>query len=431
MLKRTLTIPFALACASGASADLLAVKVGRAETISQGVIEHAVLLIEDGKIVLIGEDLPIERGVPTVDLSSWTVTPGFVSCYTRIGMDSAGGDDMSPGQKASDELWPDARELRRVVEHGVTTLGVYPAGNGIPGQAAAIRPLGADADTLLVADSVYLKIIADANPAAKKRVRDGFKKADDYKDKLAKAREKWEKDQEKKKAPAKKDEKKEEEKKEPQDKQEGAEKPEADKFVPPEPDDVARAFGDLRSGKLRALVSISSASEYLHWLDALGSEKITWDLRVVLAPESDLYYVLDKKTYDLDVDGIGDRKLRVVIGPEMTVTPNTRRLRNLPADLAKSGARLCFTPRQDDLGGYERWREHVAELVAAGLDRDAALRALTLEPAGVLGVDARLGSLDAGKDANLVFFDGDPLEPGTRVKAVMLEGRVVFGEVRP
>jgi len=59
-----------------------------------------------------------------------------------------------------------------------------------------------------------------------------------------------------------------------------------------------------------------------------------------------------------------------------------------------------------------------------------ALRALTLEPAAVLGVEARLGSLEKGKDANMIFFDGDPLEPSSRLKAVMLDGRFVFGEVK-
>ena len=50
-----------------AHADLLAVRVGRAETVSKGVIEHAVIFVEDGKIVMIGEDLPIERGIPIFD----------------------------------------------------------------------------------------------------------------------------------------------------------------------------------------------------------------------------------------------------------------------------------------------------------------------------------------------------------------------------
>jgi imidazolonepropionase-like amidohydrolase len=186
---------------------------------------------------------------------------------------------------------------------------------------------------------------------------------------------------------------------------------------------------ELREGKLRALVAISSAADYLHWIDALGKEKAGWDLRITLQQDSDLYYVLDKKTYDLDVDGIGDQKVRAVVDPVLTLQPNTRRLRNLPMELARAGAKVAFTPRSDDLAGYKAWLTHVGELVGAGLDRQTALRALTLVPAEELGVADRVGSLDKGKDANLVFFDGDPFLPSTRLQAVMLDGRFVFGEV--
>jgi prepilin-type processing-associated H-X9-DG protein len=47
-----------------------------------------------------------------------------------------------------------------------------------------------------------------------------------------------------------------------------------------------------------------------------------------------------------------------------------------------------------------------------------------------MGLGERLGSLSAGKDANILFFDGDPFEPGTELEAVMLEGEVVHGEMR-
>ena len=61
-----------------------------------------------------------------------------------------------------------------------------------------------------------------------------------------------------------------------------------------------------------------------------------------------------------------------------------------------------------------------------GLDRDVALRGVTLEPAEVLGLADRVGSLEAGKDANLILLDGDPLEPATRIQMVILEGENVY-----
>ena len=88
-MKKTLLLAIA-AClgAASAQADLLVFRVGRAETVSKGVIEHAVIFVEDGKIVMIGEDLPVERGIPVIDKPDWTVMPGLVNCYTRVGADS-------------------------------------------------------------------------------------------------------------------------------------------------------------------------------------------------------------------------------------------------------------------------------------------------------------------------------------------------------
>ena len=70
--------------------------------------------------------------------------------------------------------------------------------------------------------------------------------------------------------------------------------------------------------------------------------------------------------------------------------------------------------------------EVIAELVKYGLSRETGLRALTLAPAEMLGVDKRAGSLDAGKDADFILLSGDPLSPQSRVKEVYINGRPVF-----
>jgi imidazolonepropionase-like amidohydrolase len=105
------------------------------------------------------------------------------------------------------------------------------------------------------------------------------------------------------------------------------------------------------------------------------------------------------------------------------------RQRNLPAEFARAGTPLVLVPRTDSVSGFEAWRRHVGEIVASGLEHSVAIRAITLEPAALLGVDDRVGSLEAGKDANILILSGDPLEPGTQVDAVILEGKLVSGEV--
>jgi len=432
---------------------ILAIRVGRAETATKGAIDHAVILVEDWKITAIGEDLPIERGIPVLDRPNWVAMPGLVDAYSRLGLDSEGGEENSPDAHAFDELYAGADEYADVQKYGITTLGLYPAGNGIPGQAVAIHPVGKTPEEMRIQDSVYLKIIVRASSSSKKVVRDGFRRADEYAEKEKKAREKWEKDQEakKKKTPAKSDEKKTDDKKgdekkddkkeeKPEGKDEGKsegrtdakdDKSKEEVFVPPVPEPKVKPFLELRSGKLHALCSVSSAAEYLHCVDAFGKEKVAFDLRIPLGRESDITYVADKKTYDLDVDGIGDRKCRVVLEPNLTLQPGTMREWNLPKELSRKGAKIVFIPRSDTLNDMRDWLPDVGEMLASGLDREVAVRAVTSEPAALLGLDARLGSLEKGKDADIVFLSGDPFQPSTRIQAVMLGGKFVHGEVKP
>ncbi|MFT5050693.1 MAG: hypothetical protein ACI8QZ_002096 [Chlamydiales bacterium] len=435
-----LTLAALVPGAPSAPGGLLAIRVDRAETVANGTMEHAVILIEDGKIVMIGEDLPIERGIPVLDLpAGWTVLPGLVNCYSRVGMDGKGPSDAQPQLLASDTLYPASEAYPEVLEAGITTLGQYPPGDGIPGQAVAVRPLGDTPESMIVADSVYLKVILRSSKASKKRIRSGFEKLDEYLEKEAENREKWEEAVEKakkkksKKSKKKKDDdddddekdsddekEKDEDKPADEDKDKDEDKDALDVYEPLELKPEIQAFMNLRDGSLDALVSISKSADYLHFLDALGDEEIDWSLRIPLTRDIDIFLVADK---------IGEAGCRVVVEPTMTLQPGTMRQRNLAAELSRAGAKLVLVPRSDSLDAHKAWLRHTGEMITAGLDRDTALRAMTLEPAELMGVADRIGSLEEGKDANLLFMNGDPFEAGASIEAVMLEGDFVFGEV--
>ena len=390
--------------------DLVALRVRVAETIAQGRIEHAVILVDDGKIVTIGQDLPIDRGIPVVDLGDWTAMPGLVSCWTRIGMDSEGGSGFEPQALASEELYPRNDVWGELLEAGFTTLGLYPAGNGIPGQAVAVQPLGSTVEDMIVRDPAYLRIQLLSNPGSKKMLRDGFENVDKFEEKEAKRREKWEEKVEK----AKK-------KKKMKDDDEEEEEEEVEEWVPETPDPDVQVFQKVRAGELAALVEIRRAADWLHLNDAIGDEEFTWAVRLALRNDTDFGEVLEE---------IGEAEKVAVVNPMLTLVAGTRELRNLPAELAAAGADVAFVPaRSSSLSSHESLRTDVGRLLTDGLERDVALRALTLAPARVLGLDDRIGSLEVGKDANLVFFDGDPLSPTSRVQAVMIGGRFVVGEV--
>ena len=409
--------------------DLVAIRVKRAETGAGAPIEHALILVERGKIVEIGEDLPVERGIRVIEREDWVATPGLINAHTRIGLERTQSRGFDPAASPRSEIDPRDDAWREVLELGVTTLGLYPDGQGIPGQSVVVRPHGDTLEEMLLEDSAYLKIYLQANPSSKKALREAFQKADEFVEKVAKEREKWEKEQEKKKKSSKSSSKEEksEEKKEGAALQDGEEKKDekpsgADVFVPPTPDERVKPFLDLRQRELTAMMTLRKAADYVHLLDVIKKEKdMQWFLHFPLYDDCDFYEVATK---------IGEAKKLVLTMPEITLQQNALRERNIPAELLKAGARVALLPRSDTLNGYRDWLPDVGRLVAMGLPRDAALAAVTLEQARALGLDERTGSLEKGKEADLVLWSGDPLEPSSRVMAVMLDGKFVHGDVQ-
>jgi hypothetical protein len=399
----------------------VAIRVGRAETVSQGTIPNAVILVEAGKVTAVGEDLPVGRGIPVLDRPDWVAIPGLVNCWSRLGLDSSGQSNaFSPERLASTELYPRADEWEEQLQAGLTTIGLLPPGTGIPGRASVVRPLGDTPEAMLVEDGVFVPITMRSDPGSKKLLRDAFERLDKFLEKEEKNREKWEEKQGKSKKSAKKKSSKDDDKK-------SSSKSKKGDYEPLVPDPQVQQVQALRDGDLRAVFDIQRASDWLHLVDALGDEEIDFDLRVRLRDGVDIWNV---------ERAIGDRELRVIVEPLITVRANTRRELNLPRELSEAGARIVFVPRSASTNSYrpsietvERWLVHVGEVVAAGLDEQTALRAMTLEPAAVLGLEERLGSIEVDRDANLVFFDGDPFQPGTELQAVMLEGAFVHGEV--
>ncbi len=406
---------------AAASPDLLAIKARRVLIGDGSELEHAVILVDGGKITMIGQDLPIERGIPVLELDDdQIVMPGLVNPYSRYGMAGGGYNDSRAQVMASAELYPPAG-YRGVLEAGVTTLGLYPAGTGIPGQAVVVRPMGDTAADMIIKDGAYLKVVLRPNSSSKRNLKKGFEDLAKYRDKVAKEREKFDK---KAKPAAKSDDKKEgEEKKDDEAKSSSSKSSSKSKeeFVPPAPDEGVKPWVDVAEKRLRMLVTIDNAASYEHFIDALGKETADWHLRIGLSREIDIFYVKEK---------IGKTGCYVLMDPELTLHPGTLRQRNLPAEFDRAGAKVVLLPRSDSVSGFEGWLEDIGVLVGAGLDRKSAVRSVTQHAADFLGVGSELGTLAEGKRANLLILSGDPFEPGTEVEAVMLDGKIVHGESR-
>jgi imidazolonepropionase-like amidohydrolase len=150
---------------------------------------------------------------------------------------------------------------------------------------------------------------------------------------------------------------------------------------------------------------------------------------VRLAREFGYRLVIDHGTEaNLLADLIAAESIPVVIGPLFTsrskVELRNRSLAN-PGKLAAAGVTIAITTDHPVVPIH--FLIHQATLaVKEGLDRDTALRSVTINPARILGVADRIGSLEAGKDADLVIWSGDPLDVMSRAERAYLDGREIY-----
>ena len=93
-------------------------------------------------------------------------------------------------------------------------------------------------------------------------------------------------------------------------------------------------------------------------------------------------------------------------------------------ELARAGVVIAFSSGDDPSQGKDL-PYHAAKAVAFGLPREEAIKALTINPARILGLADRLGSIEAGKDADLIIAAGDPLDARTEVKRLVINGRAI------
>lgn len=175
------------------------------------------------------------------------------------------------------------------------------------------------------------------------------------------------------------------------------------------------AFADILSGKLTALITAHRSNDIMSALRL----KNEFGFNLILDGAAEAYLLLDE---------IKEAGVSVVIHPTMIRTYGDSQNASFTTagKLAEAGIPFAF---QSGFEGYvpkTRIILYEAAIAAAyGLDREAALQAITRQPAEILGIFNRVGSLAEGKDADLVLFDGDPLEYTTHISSVIVDGKVV------
>jgi imidazolonepropionase-like amidohydrolase len=381
--------------------DRLAIVGGRVVPVEGSPFQDGVVLVHDGRIEALGRDVRVPDGVDRVDATGKVVLPGLVDAHTHLGVHEEGEgwagqdtneltDPVTPQVRALDAINPYDLGFTDAIAGGVLTVNVNPgSGNAIGGQTVAVRCAGRTVDEMVLRAPSGMKSALGENP---KRVYGDRKQlpstrlgtAAAIRDALVKA---------------------------------------ANYLAKRERGDGEFVERDLRWEAL-ALVLRGEIPwrQHCHRADDIATA-----LR--LADEFGYRLVIDHGTEAvLLADTLAARGVPVLIGPLITSRSKVElRNRSLasPARLAAAGVELAI------ITDHPVVPVHLLHLQAAlavreGLDPEAALRAITLTPARVLGLEDRLGSLAPGKQATLCLWSGDPLDVRSRVEAAWIEGRRVL-----
>lgn len=359
------------------------------------------ILVEDGKIAKIAEGIRKSKDCEVFDASGFRVYPGFVEAHCHIGLDGYAvgyegkdynehNDSCTPQLRAIDSINPQDPTFLMAARAGVTTVCTGPgSANVLGGTFTCIKTTGDRVEKMIVRDPVAMKCAFGENP---KRV---------YRDKCisarmtvaAKLREMLFKAAEYK---AKKDAAGE--------------------------DISKRPAYDM---KMEALIPVLERKIPLK-AHAHRADDIFTAIRI--AKEFNVRLTLDHVTDgSLIANDLAEEGFPCAVGPSLTHATKvelTNKSFKTAGDLSKAGASVSIITDSPVIP--EQYLPLCAGLaVKDGMDPFEALRAITINAAKHIGVEDRVGSIEAGKDADFVIAAGDPLESATCVEAVFINGERV------
>ncbi len=384
---------------------MLAIKDGRVLTAAHKEYDKATLLIEDGRIIALGEDLAIPSEAKVIDAQGCWVCPGLIDAHTHIGVwgepNTRGG--ISDGNEtAAEPATPQVRALdafnicdpgiAAAREAGFTACCTLPgSGNVVGGTGFAYKLCPRETvDQMMIPGTEVMKFALGENPrfnygtkgkSPKTRMgvgavlRQTLFEAKIYSDQLLEAQN----DPEKK---------------------------------PPTP-----------NFRLEALVPVVRG-EMLCRIHCHRADDIATAIRI--AKEFGLRYSLEHATEGFKLpDILATEGVFCVIGP-LNMGPAKQEVWECnfgtPGVLANAGIKICLT--QDTGVMTKLLPTFIGLAIAEGLSHKAALEAVTINAARLLGIDSMTGSLEVGKAADIAIFNGDPFSNYTKCLHTIIEGQV-------
>lgn len=384
---------------------MLLIKNAKIYTMAEeGIIEKGSILIEKGKIKEVGNDIVAPLDAEVIDAGGRLVTPGFIDAHCHLGMwedgigfEGSDGNEMvdpvTPHLRAIDAINPMDITFKEAREGGVTCVATGPgSANVVGGQFVAIKTYGDRIDDMIVKEPLAMKIAFGENP---KRVYESQKKSPStrmataaiLRDTLMKAKRYVEELEKAKDDPSK-----------------------APKY-------------DM---KMEAMAKVIRKELPLK-AHAHRADDIFTAIRIAKEFEVDL--TLDHCTEGhLIADYLAKEGKPAIVGPTLSDRSKFE-LRNLtfdtPATLHNAGVKIAIMTDSPVIP--LQYLPLCAGLaVRAGLNEMEAFKAITISPAEILGIEDRVGSIEAGKDADIVIFDGNPLtDIGCKTFATIIDGQRV------
>lgn len=379
-----------------APSDVLAIVGGKVFPVSGPAIENGTILIADGRIAAMGADVTVPAGARVVDAKGKWVTPGLINAATALGIVEVGAvsetndarakgeDAVAAAFRAWEGLNPASVLWAPTRQEGITGVVVLPTGGLVAGQAAFVETLEGARQEMVrrapvaVVASLASKSEAEAGARGELflRLRELLEDARAY----GTRRTAYES---------------------------GATRAMAAKRLDLD------ALQPVVQGKLPLLVSVDRASDIEVALDIAAEFK----LRVAILGGAEAWKVGPR---------LAEARVPVV----------TTALDNIPSSFAALGSRqenaallrqagvnVAIIAGDGETFNVRNVRQHAGNAVAYGMSWDDALRAVTLAPAEIFGVEGAVGSLQPGREATLVVWDGDPFEFATRAEHVFVRGR--------
>ncbi|HHY41256.1 MAG TPA: amidohydrolase [Thermoanaerobacterales bacterium] len=383
---------------------MLAITNGKIYTMTGKVFDKGTLLIKEGKILEVGQEIAIPQDAKVVDAGGKYVFPGFIDAHSHIGIfEEAVGEigeegnewtePVTPQLRAIDAINPGDKAFEDAVMGGITCVFTGPgSANVIGGQSVVMKTYGKIIDHMVVKEPAGLKVAFGENP---KRVygdqkkmpatrmgtaallRDALVEAQNYKAK----REKSLKD----------------------------------------PDEIhERDLGmDVLCDVLDKKLPLRA---HAHRADDIMTA-------IRIAKEFDLDIVIEHCTEGhLIADELAELGISAVVGPSLSNRSKVE-LKNLsfitPGVLAQKGVKVAIMTDHPVIP-IQYLPVCAALAVREGMKEEDALAAITINAAEILGISDRVGSLEKGKDADVVIWNGHPLDIKSKPCLVIIDGKIVY-----